>query len=152
MRLLVAALLIVLPVFSFAHAQTPWKVHVTFHGCLKTPVGQGDCGSQVLVHNASTGEIYVCGGGEKIDGTSKPPRRTANILCHRFPSPITGPSELAAATPLDFKWDTYTKWQGAEYKEFINFFWIVGQRIEDLRFCATITKTCSGPPEIRPIP
>lgn len=147
MRGLLVAVLMLVASVSLVHAQSGsnWQIAVWDQACDHTDPYVGSCSSGAWVTDTSNGEIFSCWGYMRSGGpTSQPPHMW--IACERFPSPMKGTIAFAAPRPTILPCcDQKTK----VYTDFVYYYWVIGRTINDLRFCYTLAKDCSGPPVMR---
>jgi hypothetical protein len=134
---------------NHAHAQTlsPWHIEVADQGCNVSDPYQANCGSLAYVSNSTTAEIFHCIGLMHSSSSSSP---TTRISCRPLSSPIRGPIRLMGPRPtiIPCCGETRPNPSGQPMRDFVDYYWVVGLTIDDLRFCYLQANVCSSAPTI----
>lgn len=136
---------------TFADAQTrsPWKIDVFAQGCLMGDPTVAMCGSVAWVFNEGTGEIYYCDGEMRSNGGANPSPPNTYVRCQPFPSPTKGAMTFSGPRPVVTPCcSVFNDSLGHPHTDFTNYYWVVGQTINDISFCYSPTKICSPPPTV----
>ena len=129
-----------------------WRIDVSAETCETTDPKVDHCWSDVWVIELSSGKLYLCE-GEMHSGGAPGSQPGVNLVCdNSFTSPISGAIEFSGNAPTVLPPGTTqtAPSQGGNhtYEAFMEYYWVVGSTIDDLRFCFLPIKICSNKPSI----
>jgi len=143
----IPAILSIVLLATVTNACAEWKIKPHRQLCVVDDPYTGNCTALSVVYNSATGVIFNCTANMHSGGPNRSPP-SLRLACERWITPITGPIEVEPSARPNFIYGQTTRF-GSQFSDWIDFYWVIGRDITDVRICYPPTKICSGPPTIR---